>query len=86
VANTFPCHGKDRQFEPGRERNMNHSPCIVENSDFGAWEKVKKPFPYGWFFDYYQVKSGKYTYFDRKNKLDKVFDWICKKLKHDNRT
>jgi len=59
---------------------VNHSPCQFENNDFGAWKEVKKPFPYGWFFKYYELKHKDSTYYDRKNKLDGLFDWICKKI------
>ncbi len=59
---------------------MNHTPCHFENKHFGAWERVRKPFPYGWFFNYYELRSGGSVYFDRKNKLDRLFDWVCKYL------
>jgi len=45
------------------------------------WKRVNKSFPYGWFFNYYERQVGSSRYFERVNKLDPLFDWICSKLK-----
>lgn len=68
----------------------NHFPCADQNNHYGAWCKKPAPsgFPYSWFFDYYQLdaldpKTGDrlgVIYYDRGNKLDGLFGWICERL------
>lgn len=59
---------------------ISHSPCLFNNKDFGGWEKVKKRKPWSLFFDYYEIKHEGNIYFERENKLDGIFNWICDKL------
>jgi len=54
----------------------------VCNKHNGAWVKHKKKFDiYNFFFDYYEMVDDGFIHYDRVNKLDKFFDWICQKLK-----
>jgi len=64
----------------------NHTPCLFRNKDWGHREKIKcRSFLYDFFFYFYETKvldrkTGKPTgniYYERINKLDNLFDWIC---------
>lgn len=61
-----------------------HKLCMYVNKHWGVFEKRKMGSVYDWFFNYYEVKAvdhktGKLlgSYYERKNKLDNLFDWIC---------
>ena len=57
-----------------------HRPCYAENKDYSVWKKISHPFPYNLFFDFYEMKNGSNTYYERVNKLDRLFDWICRRI------
>jgi len=44
-------------------------PCDIH---YGAWEEIRRNL----FFIYYEMKCGKFTHLERKNRLDGIFDWI----------
>ena len=52
----------------------------LNSPSHGLWQRTEREGPWGWFFHYYQIQEGGTTYYRRVNKLDKAFDWICKKL------
>ena len=47
------------------------------NNIYGGYNEVKKSFPWGFFYRYYEMRQGGITYFERRNRIDALFDWIC---------
>lgn len=56
--------------------------AAVENPNLGlwAWKQYKGKGAWGWFFNYYTLRVGKFEYFRRENKLDRLFNFISSKL------
>ncbi len=45
---------------------------------YEEWVEVERPYPYKLFYQYYEYEYQKKTYYDRRNRLDGFFDWICR--------
>lgn len=54
----------------------------AKNPNLGVWDwkPTKHNGVWGWFFNYYTLKVGKFEYFRRENKLDSLFHFISSKL------
>ena len=52
----------------------------MKKPSHGIWRRQCASAPYSWFFDYYEIEEGGEVYYRRVNKLDRVFDWVCKQL------
>ena len=52
----------------------------MKTPSHGLWKRTYTKAPYAWFFDYFEIEERGTVYKRRVNKLDRAFDWICKKL------